>query len=59
MLRKKSKWLDEKFELESKVREIEAEVGPIKYIAELIYGETNPSIIDCSKMVDYCLYFCV
>ena len=39
-------WLDEKFELESKVREIEAEVGPIKYIAELIYGETNPSIID-------------
>ncbi len=38
--------IDEKFELESKVREIEAEVGPIKYIAELIYGETNPTIID-------------
>ena len=38
--------IDEKFELESKVREIEAEVGPIKYIAELIYGETSPTIID-------------
>ena len=38
--------IDEKFELESKNRELEAEVGPIKYIAELIYGETNPSIID-------------
>jgi hypothetical protein len=38
--------LDEKFELESEVRQLEAEVGPIKYIAELIYGETNPAIID-------------
>ena len=38
--------IDQKFELESKNRELEAEVGPIKYIAELIYGETNPSIID-------------
>jgi len=38
--------IDQKFELESKNRELEAEVGPIKYIAELIYGETNPTIID-------------
>ncbi len=38
--------LDEKFEIESEVRQLEAEVGPIKYIAELIYGETNPTIID-------------
>ena len=37
---------DEKFELESEVRALEAEVGPIKYIAELVYGETTPTIID-------------
>ena len=36
----------DKFVAESKIRDLEAEVGPIKYIAELIYGETNPSIID-------------
>ena len=29
----------EKFEIESKVRQLEAEVGPIKYIAEFVYGE--------------------
>lgn len=39
---------DEKFELESEVRQLEAEVGPIKYIAELIYGETSPTIIDAA-----------
>jgi hypothetical protein len=31
---------DEKFELESEYRQLEAEVGPIKYIAEFVYGET-------------------
>ena len=30
---------DEKFELESEYRKLEAEVGPIKYIAEFVYGE--------------------
>lgn len=30
---------EEKFEIESKFRQLEAEVGPIKYIAEFIYGE--------------------
>lgn len=30
---------DEKFELESAYRSLEAEVGPIKYIAEFIYAE--------------------
>ena len=30
---------DEKFQLESEYRKLEAEVGPIKYIAEFIYGE--------------------
>lgn len=31
--------LDQKFELQSQNRILEAEVGPIKYIAEFIYGE--------------------
>jgi len=30
---------EEKFEIESKFRQLEAEVGPIKYIAEFVYGE--------------------
>jgi len=30
---------DKKFQLESEYRKLEAEVGPIKYIAEFIYGE--------------------
>jgi hypothetical protein len=29
----------EKFEIESQVRQLEAEVGPIKYIAEFVYGK--------------------
>ena len=31
--------VEQKFALESKSRQLEAEVGPVKYIAELIYGE--------------------
>ena len=30
---------DEKYELEGEYRKLEAEVGPIKYIAEFVYGE--------------------
>jgi cell division protein FtsB len=30
---------EEKFEIEAETRQLEAEVGPIKYIAEFIYGE--------------------
>ena len=30
---------DEKFELQAEYRKLEAEVGPIKYIAEFVYGE--------------------
>ena len=33
------KLLDEKYALEGEYRKLEAEVGPIKYIAEFIYGE--------------------
>lgn len=38
--------LDEKFALETEVRKLEAEVGPIKYIAELVYGNTERDTID-------------
>jgi len=38
--------LDEKFELETEVRKLEAEVGPIKYIAELVYGDSQRDTID-------------
>ena len=30
---------DQKFEIEAEYRKLEAEVGPIKYIAEFVYGE--------------------
>lgn len=33
------KLTEEKFEIEAKTRQLEAEVGPIKYIAEFVYGE--------------------
>lgn len=38
--------LDEKFALETEIRKLEAEVGPIKYIAELVYGNTERDTID-------------
>ena len=34
---------DEKYELEAEYRKLEAEVGPVKYIAEFIYGEAADS----------------
>lgn len=34
------------FQAESSVRALEAEVGPLKYIAEMIYGESNESTLD-------------
>ena len=37
--------MDKKFPLEQKIRNLEAEVGPIKYVAELIYGESSPEIL--------------
>lgn len=36
----------EKLEFEKEVRKLEAEVGPIKYIAEFIYGETDKTILE-------------
>lgn len=38
----------EKFEAESIVRELEQEVGPIKYVAELIYGQGSEDYLDKS-----------
>ena len=37
---------DEKFEAESIVRDLEMEVGPIKYVAELIYGGDSQNYLD-------------
>jgi len=36
----------EKFELETEVRKLEAEVGPIKYIADMVYGNQDRGSID-------------
>lgn len=37
---------DEKFEAESIVRDLETEVGPIKYVAQLIYGGDSQNYLD-------------
>ena len=40
---------EQKYELERKARELEAEVGPIKYVAEVFYGNsTNENILEDS-----------
>jgi hypothetical protein len=38
--------MDQKFELEREIRQIATEIGPIKYMAEMVYGNTEPSTID-------------
>jgi cell division protein FtsB len=40
------KMKEDKFALETEIRKLEAEVGPIKYIAELVYGNTEKTTID-------------
>ena len=42
----KDKLRDTKFQFEKKYRQFEAEVGPVKYIAELIYGEADRSLLE-------------
>jgi len=37
---------DEKFEAESIVRNLDREVGPIKYVAELIYGSSEQNVME-------------
>lgn len=36
----------EKIKLESEYKKIEAEVGPIKYVAEMIYGASDTKLVD-------------
>ena len=38
--------ITEKFELETEVRKLDAEVGPIKYIADMVYGNQDRGSID-------------
>ena len=37
---------DEKFDSESKLRNLDREVGPIKYLAQLIYGSEERDVLD-------------
>jgi roadblock/LC7 domain-containing protein len=41
-----SELLIHKFELQGELRLLEVEVGPVKYIAELVYGESNPDLLE-------------
>lgn len=38
--------ITKKFELERQVRKLEAEVGPIKYVAELAFGEADRNLLE-------------
>jgi hypothetical protein len=48
----------EKLTLEQQVKKIEAEVGPIKYVASLIYGD-NPSVDTLEKAVRWMIIILV
>lgn len=48
----------EKLTLEQQVKKIEAEVGPIKYVASLVYGD-NPSIDTLEKAVRWMIIILV
>ena len=37
---------EDKYTLQAEYRKLEAEVGPIKYLAEFVYGETNQDILE-------------
>ena len=49
----------EKAPIAADLRKIETEVGPIKYIAELIYGESSVDVIDKSVRLIIILIICV
>lgn len=40
------KLTEEKYTLQAEYRKLEAEVGPVKYIAEFIYGEADKNILE-------------
>ena len=41
-----SQLTQDRFELESQVTKLEAEVGPIKYVAEVVYGESSSDLLE-------------
>lgn len=40
------KLLDERLPLSQEIRIMQREVGPVRYVAELVYGESEPSILE-------------
>jgi len=48
---------EERAPYDTQIRNIETEVGPIRYVAELIYGESNPSLLE--RAVQYMIIFLV
>lgn len=47
-----------KFEFEKEVRKLEAEVGPVKYVAAMLYDEVNEDVLeDAVRFVILCLIF--
>ena len=48
---------DEKFELTSQIRAIELEVGPVKYIAELIYDDAESNLDEAVRLVIIIIVF--
>jgi len=38
--------LTRKFEMEAELRVLEVEVGPVRYVAELVYGDTNQELLE-------------
>ena len=51
--------ITEKFELETEVRKLEAEVGPIKYIADMVYGNQDRGSIDEAVRWLIIVFICV
>ena len=49
---------DIKFEFEKEVRKLEAEVGPVKYVAEVLYSDVDENVLeDAVRFVILCLIF--
>lgn len=51
------KLMDQKFELEQKVRDFEKEVGPVKYLAALIYADPENNIDSAIRIITMMLIF--
>lgn len=43
---KKDTLLEEQFSIEDNLRKIEVEVGPVKYVAEFVYGSADEAIVE-------------